>query len=179
MPDREPTPRSIHPNIHIHHEEEGRTERGILTDLFITLKLMGHDTRSFIDGVEIITPTTPRMDMPSRDEGTDHIAMRVLRSPVMAISASATDQWPSQAYVAMELQCGTRDPEVEDEDLLDEDFDWQPYLYIIVDANDADVTPEIISPVTKQQLTGLDLEQAAEIVSEFRSTAAQYAFDDE
>lgn len=65
----------------------------------------------------------------------------------------------SSEYLVMELQQGSRIIDEGEEEIVDEDFDWQPYIVVAIDVSKP-YDPAVMDARTGKDLSDVDLMQA-------------------
>ncbi len=118
---------------------------------------------------EIEFPVTDRIDVETEDDS--ELALRLVRRQVLAIAPAEQSsssmpgrltlfKAPVDRYIVLELQVGTIADEVtEEEQLVDEDFEWRPYINMIVDIRDPN-HPDIVDAANGRPLDLDDLLKA-------------------
>jgi hypothetical protein len=122
-------------------------------------------------GRKVQIPMTDRIDMPVALDATAEVAMRLVGSPVFQMSSQeamtpeSTPCVESSEYIVVELQYGELlEDEIEDFP-EDDDYSWQSYVVVVIDAKQPDY-PSVLDANTGKELSPAHLMTAAVILDQ-------------
>lgn len=177
----------LHPQIEFDVISQDSTELDIVNDLVTILKLQQRRMRYSIDNLEVETAITESVEMFSTLEDTS-IAMRIIRSPVLALSGlpGANEVYPSRSYVVLAVEFGEIDAESAEAGATDSSFHWHPYITAVIDRRDLESSDdpkppeiEILKSLSGEDLNHLELMHAGAIIEQMKKEAIALALGDE
>ena len=156
----------IHPPVALGFGPDLSLERTFAEEAYLLLADCQLVDELEIDGVEILTKLTDRVDMVSEDSEKSS-AFRLRSMPVLRIlTANAQQMEPSADYRVILLEYGELDSSESDEE-YDEEFEWRPYVMTVINEDKLGEI-DILDGQTGQPLSPGDLMMAHAYLTQVR-----------
>lgn len=160
-----------HPPVELHVGLSANLERAFAQRAYATLETYSGIEQDKVFGEPVRFPKTDRIDMAVPEDAETMVAMRLVGTPVSALSgtgATAIETLAykeSDSYIVVELQYGElQEDEIEDAP-EDDDYDWRSYIVVVIDPRHP-YNPSVLNAETGEPLSAGDLMYAGVILDQ-------------